>query len=119
MWKGGFNHNSKNTLPLHISETYLKARKHNTITHEFQDSSQVEIQVLQEQGEHASEAYRLLQLGVQQQQAGELHLAMKSLQQSLALFQVAGDCQKQAQVFCCLALIAYNLGDYKGTISYS
>ncbi len=53
----------------------------------------------QQHQEYILQASRLLHQGVEQQQAGELSAAIKSLEQSLALFQIGGDCQKQAQVF--------------------
>ncbi|MHC5594417.1 MAG: tetratricopeptide repeat protein, partial [Nostoc sp.] len=79
--------------------------KRNTITHEFDSGSQAEILSPQESDDHLSEASNLLRQGIQQQQAGELITAMKSLQQSLGLFQAVGDLQKQAQVLSFLGLV--------------
>ncbi|WP_257209635.1 tetratricopeptide repeat protein, partial [Nostoc linckia] len=93
--------------------------KRNTITHEFDSGSQPQIPPVQDSDEHLSEASQLLRQGIQQQQAGELIAAMKSLKQSLVLFQAVKDLQKQAQVFSFLALVSYSAGDYKSAISYS
>ena len=91
--------------------------KRNTITHEFDSGSQEEILPIQE-SDDISEASKLLRQGIQQQQAGELLAALKSLQQSLGLFQSVGDLQKQAQALSFLGLVTYTAGDYKGAISY-
>ncbi|MHC5722400.1 MAG: tetratricopeptide repeat protein, partial [Nostoc sp.] len=85
--------------------------KHNTITHDFDSGWQGEILPPQENDDHLSEASKLLRQGIQQQQAGELIVAVKSLQQSLGLFQAVGDLQKQAQVLSFLGLVTYSAGD--------
>lgn len=119
MPKGEWNNRSKNTIPLQLPITYLKPVKRNTITHEFGSGSHAEIPPPQENDDNLSEASKLLRQGIQQQQAGELIAALKSLQQSLGLFQAVGDLQKQAQALSFLALVTYSAGDYKGAISYS
>ena len=78
---------SKNTVPLQPSAEYLQTDNHETITND----SQAEMLVLQNHEDFLLDASRLLQLGVQQQQAGKLPDAIQSFQESLALFQAIGD----------------------------
>ena len=119
MWKGECNPNSKNTVPLQVTTIHTSARKRGTISHEFDKNLQREMLLPEDNDHHSSEASRLMREGIQQQQAGDLIAAMKSLQESLALSQAFGDLERQAQTLSYLALVAYTSGDYKSAISYS
>jgi len=119
MWKDGWNPSSKNTVPLQIPTTLIKARKDREITDDLDENLQAEMLIPENQEDNSSDASQLLRQGIQYQQAGELPAAMKSLQESLALFQAFGNPQRQAQALSCLALVAYTSGDYKSAISYA
>src|SRR5689334_6762929 len=118
MSNGEGNNNTNNRVPAQVAK-YLKQVRRNTITHEFGQGVPKELLTSQENDNHSSQAAKLLRQGMQQQQAGDLIAAIKSLEQSLEMFQLAGNTQQQQQVLSLLALIAYTSGDYRGVISYS
>jgi len=104
----------KNTLPLHIPTEFFKTdnktNQEYSNTQEIDEALQAEVSFKDE--EESFEASQLLQLGIQQQQAGDYNAAIKALQHSSALFQAYGNSPKQAQALSCLALVAYCSGDY-------
>ncbi|BBD60252.1 TPR repeat-containing protein [Nostoc sp. HK-01] len=110
--------NNKNTSPTSVPTTRLTPIKRNTITHEFAPSA-ADAMFAEDSDTQLWEASELLRQGMQQQQAGELIAALKSLQKSLELFEVIGDIQQQEQALSFLAVVTYASGDYKSTISYA